>query len=426
MKQIKLAALAIAFAALASCAHVPEKWVDFETDWSDLDPKTSFVPFEASSCYLTEESINDCALPGGGTVGDGGADGTKTSSIYPTTIGKEIISLVQSSNIKSYCGTYWSVDQDGRPVAISGRILVPADGKVSRVMVVGHFTIGNNLEAPSLSFPLEGIFAGRGLAVVISDYIGYGTTVDRVHPYLCNTLTARNVVDMYYAALPFLDYIGCTPKYDDIYIMGYSQGGATAIAVQDYIEKRCDDIKIRLNMAGGGPYDITATFDKWVENDFTDYPCAIPMVIYGLEAGEHLQLDYSKVFLPRLLPDIYDWINSKKYYMHEVTMLLGTKKISDIITEDTRNKTSEAMGPLYYAMQKNSMTYSFNPVAPLYLFHSIDDNVVPFVNAVLLREALKSRSANVTYNFGNYGAHSAGFIRFLATSIGLLETRGDI
>lgn len=415
---------------LAACAHVKDEWVELE-DFSSLDPAKSFIPFSGAEIrQMTQEEFDQCLLPGGVSSSQaeaGSTDGLmRTTSFNGTALAKELFSFWHSDWSRSYTGSYMSVDENGHPIRLSGRIILPYKGEVSRIMVADHFTIGNNLEAPSKSFPLEGIFAARGLAVIMPDYIGYGLTADRVHPYLCSDLTARNVIDMYFAALPFLKHIGRLPKNDDIFLFGYSQGGATTIAVQRMLERDHPEVKIHLNLAGGGPYDICVTYDKMIENDYTSYPCAIPMIIQGLNVGDHLDLDYAEYFQPHMLANMDDWLNSKRYYMGEITELMGSKQLSHVMTKNACNKVTDSMTKLYLSMLTNSVTHDFYPQAPIYMFHSIDDKVVPFENATAMKFYLDNMEANVTYNFGVYGDHPMAFIRFLYTSLNLLHEKGDI
>ncbi|MCF0176776.1 MAG: hypothetical protein HUJ94_08050 [Bacteroidales bacterium] len=394
----------------SSCWHISEEWVNFD-DWSSLDPTKCFVPFSTSVEELDDAFVEEAV--------------TKTTSCNVAELSKEFISNTGTRHARSYCGTYMSIDENGDPIRLSGRIILPRNGKVSRIMLVSHFTIGSNTEAPSVSFPMEGLFSGWGVAVICPDYLGYGVSSDRIHPYLCSNLTARNVVDMYFAALPFLEHLGSKPEYDDIFLFGYSQGGATTLAVQRLLEQSYTDTRIRLNMAGGGPYDICATYDNLIETDDTDYPCAIPMIIQGMNVGEHLDLDYSQFFKPRMMDNLDLWVNSKTYCMDDVTELIGSNRVSDIMTELAMNKVSDNMDKLYLAMLDNSVVTYFYPEAPMYIFHSMDDNVVPYENMVSLRNEL-DENANVIYNVGKYGPHRLGFVRFLTTCIGLLESRGDI
>ena len=405
---------------LSGCSVAPTDWAgDF--DFSQLDPETSFVPYQTVTNTLNDQTVNACTLPT-----DTDSATTRTTSIAAVNLIKQLFSGLYHNDVRSYCGTYMSVDENGEPIKLSGRIVLPADGKVSRVMVVSHFTIGRNDECPSITLPLECLFAAKGIAVIAPDYLGYGVTSYRVHPYLVADLTARNVVDMFNAAMPFLEYIGCKPKYDDIFLFGYSQGGATTVAVQQYLESHQPETKIRLNMAGSGPYDVATTYDVLIAQDKTDFPCAIPMLIQGLDVGCHLGLKYEEFFKPDMLKNYDKWINSKEYTMGQISTMIGTKKISDVLTEKARNKASEGTIDMYKAMLDNSLTYRFYPSAPVYMFHSFDDNVVPFENSALVRDRLMEMGfTNVTYNFGHYGGHTNGFIRFLFSMMDLLDKNGD-
>ena len=53
------------------------------------------------------------------------------------------------------------------------------------------------------------------------------------------------------------------------------------------------------------------------------------------------------------------------------------------------------------------------------MFHSMDDDVVPFENA--MRAKSKWKNANIQYSFGHYGNHQIGCVRFIYTVQTLLE-----
>ena len=421
MKKI-LPILMILALTLGSCKQAPVEWVD-GGDFSALDPKKSFIPYNSVENTVNEQTVSACPLPSEGENVD-----TRTTSVGALTVIKQLFGTMFSGKVRSYCGTYWSVDEKGEPVKLSGRIILPSNGKVSRIMVASHFTIGRYDEAPTMSLPLECLFAIDGLAVICPDYLGYGVTSHRIHPYLCTELTARNVVDMYFAALPFLEHIGSAPQYPDIFLLGYSQGGAATLAVQQYFEENHpNDVQIRLNMAGSGPYDVATTYDVLIEQDYTDFPCAIPMLIQGLNVGDNLGLDYKEFFKPFLLENYEEWINSKQYTMGQITQFIGTKKISEVLTEKARNKANDGTITLYKSMINNSICNSFIPISPVYLFHSFDDNVVPYENSAALMEVLNYyQLSNVKTNFGHYGGHTNGFVRFLFTTVSMLKDNGDL
>ncbi len=325
---------------------------------------------------------------------------------------QSLLDFANANKVVELSGVYESIDVDGNPILLSGKVVVPADGKIKRCILVSHFTIGSNLEAPSNTFPLEGILVKLGYALIIPDYIGYGVTADMVHPYLVMDLTARNVLDMYKAVMPFLEKAGCTPQFDDIYLMGYSQGGATTMAVQHLIEHHNENVKIRRVFAGGGPYDIKATYDRFVETDVASYPCAVPIMMQGMVVGNKLDLDMSQMMAPYLYENLDEWVNKKRYTTKQLNRLIGSRVTHDLLTPKGMDRTSKEVSELYKAMTNNSiLSYSWVPKAPVYILHSIDDETVPYDNAV--RAKTKWKGANIQYNFGYYGSHQVTCLRFI-------------
>ena len=310
-------------------------------------------------------------------------------------------------------GTYSSVDTEGNPITLSGKVILPADGKFKRYILVSHYTIAANEEAPSQTFSLEGILVNLGYALIIPDYLGYGVTAHMVHPYLVLETTATNVLDMYFQVLPFMQKAGLAPEHDDIYLMGYSQGGAVTMGVQHMIEMRyADRIKIRRVFAGGGPYDVKATYDNFIETNYASYPCAVPLMTQGVVNGNHLELDLAKILQPRIYENLDEWINSKKYTTGQLNELIDTHVTDELMTPIGMDRTSYEISELYKALTLNSiLSYSWTPKAPVFIFHSIDDDIVPYVNATLAKS--KWQYGNIQYNFGHYGNHIAGMLRFL-------------
>lgn len=344
----------------------------------------------------------------------------RASSTSVAGIMQELLDFSKSTEAIELSGLYKSIDVDGQPTILSGKVILPAKGPIKRYILVSHYTIASNKEAPSNIFSLEGLLVKLGYALIIPDYIGYGVTVDKVHPYLVMELTATNVLDMYYAVVPFLEKAGCAPEHDDIYLMGYSQGGATTMAVQHAIEHHDKPIKIRRVFAGGGPYDIKYTYDQFVETNWASYPCAVPIMMQGMVVGNKLDLDMSKMMQPFIYENLDAWVNSKLYTAGQINTLLGSHVTSDLLTEIGMDRTSKEVSELYKAMVNNSiLTYSWTPKAPVFMFHSMDDDVVPFENA--MRAKSKWKNANIQYSFGHFGNHQMGCVRFIYTVQTLLE-----
>ena len=336
----------------------------------------------------------------------------RASATTLTNVIQNLLDFKNARQVVELSGVYESIDVDGNPILLSGKVLMPANGEFKRYIVVSHYTIASNEEAPSNTFPLEGVLVKLGYALIVPDYIGYGVTADKVHPYLVMDLTARNVLDMYKAVVPFLKQAGCEPEHDDIYLMGYSQGGATTMAVQHLIEHHDEDVKIRRVFAGGGPYDVKATYDRFVETDVASYPCAVPIMMQGMVVGNKLDLDMSELMAPFIYENLDEWVNSKRYTTKQINNMIGSYVTHELLTPKGMDRTSQEVSELYKAMTNNSiLSYSWVPKAPVFIMHSINDETVPYENAS--RAKNKWKGANIQYSLGYYGGHVITCVRFI-------------
>lgn len=345
-----------------------------------------------------------------------------TSSTTAANIVQNLFNFSQGSRVVELSGTYPSIDLDGNPVRLSGKVVMPANGKAKCAILVSHYTIGSNAEAPSNTFPLEGVLAHLGYVLIFPDYLGYGVTSEYTHPYLVLEQTARNEADMLFAVMPFLQAAGVEFEYPDgLMLMGYSQGGANTMALLYYLETNYPDLfYIHRVFAGGGPYDVLATYQKFVTTDVADYPVAVPLVLQGMIKGNRLNLEISDLVQPWLYTNFDHWINSLEYTTGQVNAFIGTKVTHEMLTPLGMDLKSDKVSELYKAMSTNSiLSYSWTPTAPVYMFHSVEDETVSFINAT--RARAKWTNANIQYNFGNYGTHQMGCLRFIFSVRTLLE-----
>lgn len=355
---------------------------------------------------------------------------------------------------------YESVDQNGNPVKLSELVVYPYEAgnntsvEVRNIVIGCHVTITSDFERPSNYANLKlttdvGMLACHARMqedpvysnlVVIPDYQGYGTTSSTAHPYLYQTLTARQVVDGTLAARAWFEQNVCKLRqgYKTI-AAGYSQGGSVAMAVQRYIEQNNLDGKSQLNFAGSvcgdGPYDPVATLKSYVATDKVYMPVATGLIIKGMcdsnpvVAGKYSPRDYfTEGFINT---GIIDMIASKNYSTDEVQkklaeysathsdfniMRLTTKGNYMPYTAENKNKYSwkdaTANGAVYCtvdqvmrpevikyikdetvadeyrpkleaivkALEMNNLCKQWQPRHPIFVFHSMRDEVVPFDN----------------------------------------------
>ena len=421
---------------LAGCQFRKEEYVNF----TDIEGANG-LKFRVIGQHETDLSgglPNNCYLPDGTPVNEymqsavsgqqsdeaeGANDGRsirKTTGTTGAGFLQELLKWSNQNKIIEVVGTYPSIDIDGNPITLSGKVMLPKNGAPKRMILVSHYTVCSNAEAPSNCFSLEGVLVNSGYGLIIPDYIGYGVTAKEVHPYLVMAVTAHNVVDMYLAVEPWLEAIGRKAEDPSLDLMGYSQGGATTMEVQYLIETDynneddIDPITLHRVFAGGGPYDVQATYERFVNTDTAGYPVAVPLVLQGMIKGDKLDIEISDMMQPWLCEHMDEWINSKRFTSAQINKMIGTKVTHELLTTEAMEQTSEKVAELYKAMTLNSIiAYDWEPKAPVYMMHSMDDETVPYTNATRARSHWKD--ANITYNFGHYGGHVLTCLRFIYT-----------
>ena len=416
---------------LAGCQFRKDEYVDF----TDIEGAKG-LKFQVIGQHETDLSgglPNNCYLPDGTPVNEymqsavseqqSEKDGRlirKTTGTTGAGFLQELLKWSNQNKIIEVVGTYPSTDIDGNPITLSGKVMLPKNGAPKRMILVSHYTVCSNAEAPSNCFSLEGVLVNSGYGLIIPDYIGYGVTAKEVHPYLVMAVTAHNVLDMYLAVKPWLEAIGRKADDPSLDLMGYSQGGATTMEVQYLIETDynneddIDPITLHRVFAGGGPYDVQATYERFVTTDTAGYPVAVPLVLQGMIKGDKLDIEISDMMQPWLCEHMDEWINSKRFTSAQINKMIGTKVTHKLLTAEAMEQTSEKVAELYKAMTLNSIiAYDWEPKAPVYMMHSMDDETVPYTNATRARSHWKD--ANITYNFGHYGGHVLTCLRFIYT-----------
>lgn len=307
--------------------------------------------------------------------------------------------------------TYRSVTPRGDSVTLSGKIFVPKIKKALNIVIASHYTICSDIEAPSNACSLEGIFATKGYIVLMPDYVGYGISDSITHPYLHTESTVRSAIDLLEAAIPYLRYHEYT--FDpSLILIGYSQGGAATLALQRTLESEyADKYQVEQVYAGAGPYDLAGTYEYYISKPTIDIPCALPMIIIGMDYGENLGFKREDFFQPFMLRNCKALIEDKKMPMNLVNEILGND-IEYILKPVIFQKDSFPTSVLYQALKKNSVM-DWTPKAPLYMFHSTEDNMVPFLNSERLSEQFKAKKlGNIEYDFDAYGNHMNGAVTF--------------
>lgn len=286
--------------------------------------------------------------------------------------------------------------------------------------------------------------------VIMPDYEGYGATSTNNHPYLDQELTARQVVDgvrygiAKYNTLTYGKDVGERCNWRSGWksiAVGYSQGGSVAMAVHRLIETGgfADELHFAGSVCGDGPYDILATMKEYISWDRVYYPVAAALILKGMTDHcpyiyHHQLSDYlSKNFLDS---GIEGWINSKTYTTGDIKDKLRAyyktgkaikvyedkthgddlcyMRMQDLLASEAYSycktvsipsgqwytTTEGVYGDLQRACEANSLCHGWQPTHPMYLLHSYNDHVVPYVNAESALKAFGSNSNFHLYRFG--------------------------
>jgi hypothetical protein len=344
-------------------------------------------------------------------------------------------SFSNGKSTQAYTYSYRTQDAFGDTIRLTALIGWP-DAPVSptNLLIGCHITITDDRQAPSnfsignaasdvgilLMHAVEGSLASSNALVIMPDYEGYGGTVQRTHPYLCQQLTARQVVDAVRAGMKFFKKKGGEMASDwKSVVVGYSQGGAVAMATHRLIEqdRLSDELHFCGSVCGDGPYDLMATFRQYVSDDKIYNTVVMPLILQSLcEYNASLKAYQPTDFLTSdfVNTGVLDLINQKNLESGEIQerietyilahpgslklgedenglflrpeMILRPECIVYLRGENVAETDKPKVEALIRAIQANAVWSSWSgydnwqPQHPMELFHSVNDEVVPFIN----------------------------------------------
>ena len=305
---------------------------------------------------------------------------------------------------------YWSTDPQGDSLLVSGRVYLPKRRYLNGIMIACHYTITSDMEAPSNMLSMESLFAMKGYAVIVPDYVGYGLSRDKLHPYLHWRSAAKTAVDLLNCMPELLEYYGYSYPID-VVVTGYSQGGAVALGVTRMLEELDSMWIVRKLYAGAGPYDPAGTYLYSMERNEMGIPAAIPLIVMGLSDAYDLEFKQEDFFLEPLLSNYEEWVLSKEYTVGDINYLMGSTVMTELMTEEALDMDSPLADMLYEVLLWNS-NVGYDLRSPAYFLHSIDDEVVPILNTINLQEQMPDESGK-TYDYDHYGLHMEASVPFM-------------
>lgn len=320
---------------------------------------------------------------------------------------------------------YDSYDVHKNKVRMSAKVFWnDIDDKKKHILLSCHPTVTNSVEAPSGSRPIDAgvermTSEDDSYLVVCPDYCGYGISSHLQHPYLINDVTACNCLDALLPAIQAARDRGVkfenTPDGNgndryELNIVGYSQGGATALACAKLIdsdacpEEISKNFRIRQTCCGDGPYSIKETLNTYVEwgdpkrpdggKDIA-YPSVLPLIVQAAKEayseGCMRTVEVEDFFTPEFLAtgimaDLQSKNLSTAQLNTKIERLMPHRRPVDILSrkilneDGTFNTETKEYKCFARAMELADLCTGWVPKHDITFFHLPSDDVVPYTN----------------------------------------------
>lgn len=268
-------------------------------------------------------------------------------------------------------------------VDASGLVCMPDEPGEYPILCFQNGTNTLHANAPSENYNdqlftvLEGV-ASMGFIVVIPDYLGFGESEQLDHPYLHTETTVSTILNMVRASKEFSEIENTIAKpTDDLYILGYSQGGWATLSVQKAIEQNySSEFNLVASACGAGPYNLTALNEYVLSQSQYPMPYFLAYILKGHKSVGSITNAYSDVFNSVYASKIDQYFDGK-HSGDEINAVLNTT-ISQLIAPDYLSgyKTDSKYASIRNAFENNSVS-AWNISTPTRLIHADLDAYVP-------------------------------------------------
>lgn len=342
--------------------------------------------------------------------GGGGGDGSRGSLVSVRPAGAlsrdQVDSILAvsaaglapaSHGVTLYRVVYDTRDRGGRAVEASGMLAVPdpVDGPLP-VVSYQHGTETLRSSVPSNPSYDEGLlawaaFAGAGYAVVTPDYLGLGSSPG-IHPFVDTVAEGVACLDMLRAASTASTSLHLSLSV--LFLAGYSEGGHATLALEQAIETEGSaTLPLRAVGPGAGPYDLSSiTMPHLLHRPEPPSSLLIAYFLVSHRAQDRLFGSFSEAFVSPFDVEaaaLFDGTHDTD----EISATLPADPVAMLQPDYLAAVTSDPAHPVNVALRANDLV-DFVPKAPVRLFHSKADTLVPFENSSEAASRMAARGAD--------------------------------
>ncbi|MBT6438346.1 MAG: T9SS type A sorting domain-containing protein [Flavobacteriales bacterium] len=350
-------------------------------------------------------------------------DSIYTSAGIPSFVGQT------NYDVNVYKILYETTGATGAVTTASGALFLPENVSCGLPIIsYQHGTLANESGLPSKlggEALIGTIAASHGYAVVMPDYIGMGDSPG-FHPY-CHAQTEANaVLDIIRSGKLFCNSNGYALN-DQIFLMGYSQGGhATMAAIKEIELNYSSEFNVVASVPMAGPYDISGVQRELLENDSVySQPGYLPYIIMGYNEVYDLYDSLQEVFAPpydSILATLFDGTNG----MGTINGYLPSIPKNMIDSAYFANFLADSLHPFKEALRDNDL-YNWVPQTHIRMAHCAGDNVVPYEHAQIAYDAFIAAGADSVelINNGNMDHGPCGELSIIGAKL-FIDTKAEL
>jgi pimeloyl-ACP methyl ester carboxylesterase len=220
-----------------------------------------------------------------------------------------------------------------------------------------------------------------------------------IHPYLLKTPTVQSVTDMFRAVGEMMKDFPTLSLSKDTYLMGYSQGGWSTMALKQELETNlASEFTLKATSCGAGPYNLEYLCYNILNKQTYPQPYFIAYMMNAYIRSGEITLTYEDIFKapysgPNYISDLYNGKNDGGYINSKLSTSVSTLFNGDIIANLS---TGSKYVSLREALKNNSIP-AWKTTSPTFMLHGLGDSyVMPAVsNNLYLDFLLKGTSPDV-------------------------------
>ena len=324
--------------------------------------------------------------------------------------------------VDGYKILYFTPNHNGDLVLCSGAIYLPKETSCpSPILSWQHGTAVKDAAAPSnmnsSNKQVGVVAASHGYIVTMSDFIGLGEGIG-FHNYVHAETEASSIIDLIIFGKEFAYDKGAMPN-DQLFLMGYSQGGhATMAAVKEIEENDSLNIQVTASAPMAGPYSMSEA-QRDMLNLGLPYPNPgyLPYVLFGYHNIYNLFSNINDVLIEPYNQYLFS-MYSGEYNMSEINETLPDNPIEIFQPQYYEDFLNNENHPLQLALLDNDV-YNFIPESPMRLLHCNGDDNVTYENSIIAYEYFLNGGATDVelWDGGNFDHTTCALFAVIAAKI---------